>query len=78
MAETADASAPADAPERVRFTLAASFAGTAGLRDALLTATSHRRPARLGTLAGTPASRSAATLMPLRLAHEAATFTNAS
>jgi len=31
----------------------------------------------LSTLAGTPTSRSAAALMPLRLAHEAATSTNA-
>jgi hypothetical protein len=30
------------------------------------------------TLAGTPTSRSAAALIPLRFAHEAATFTNAS
>jgi hypothetical protein len=39
---------------------------------------SHRRPARLSTLAGTPTSRNAAALLPLRFAHEAATFTNAS
>jgi hypothetical protein len=38
----------------------------------------HRRPARLSTLAGTPTSRSAATVIPLRFAHEAATFRNAS
>jgi hypothetical protein len=39
---------------------------------------SHSRPARLSTLAGTPTSRSAAALTPVRFAHEAATFTNAS
>jgi hypothetical protein len=38
----------------------------------------QRRPARLSTLAGTPTSRSAAALIPLRVAHEAANFTNAS
>jgi hypothetical protein len=38
----------------------------------------HMRPARLSTPAGTPTSRSAAALIPLRFAHEAATFTNAS
>ena len=36
-----------------------------------------QRPARLSTLAGTPTSRNAAALTPVRFAHEAATFTNA-
>jgi hypothetical protein len=35
----------------------------------------HSTPARLSTPAGTPTSRSAAAPTPVRLAHEAATFT---
>lgn len=38
----------------------------------------QQAPAALFSLAGTPTSRSAAALMPVRFAHEAATFTNAS
>jgi hypothetical protein len=51
--------------------------GRGALGERVKAAPPVQRPARLSTLAGTPTSRNAAALTPVRFAHEAATLTNA-